>query len=101
MSIFRRDARGRAAGFRCDWCGKIANNPDGEYERPVRNERGCKLAGHIHAPHWDQEGSDDICEECASDLCPYCGSPEVVRVTPASPGPVGWGGRCKACNKEW
>jgi len=96
MSIFRKDAKGHCAGVRCDWCGKIANNPNGEYTKPD----GIS-AGYIHSPDWDKDGDDDICEECANDLCPFCGSFEVVRLTPSIPGPLGWASRCKKCGKDW
>jgi len=100
MSIFRRNDKGQVAGFRCDWCGKIANNQNGEYERPVVNASGYHLAGYIRQPDWDKESRYDICEECAANCCPFCGSDKIVRVTPPAPGPYGCG-RCKDCEKRW
>ncbi len=88
-------------GYRCDWCGKIANNQDGEYQRPVTNAAGVNLAGYIHSPDWDKEGPRDICQECAENLCPYCGGKEIVHTHPGVPGPLGWGGRCKTCGRSW
>jgi hypothetical protein len=104
MSAFQQ------TGVRCDWCGKFARNERGEYTRPICNEHGVPLAGYIRRPPWevDEHGNDkspddgfDICEECRIGLCPQCGENEIVRVTPATPGPDGWGGRCKACGFEW
>jgi hypothetical protein len=37
----------------------------------------------------------------AGNVCPSCGSDKIVRITPATPGPFGWGGRCKACGEHW
>ena len=101
MSVFRK------TGVRCDWCGKFANNRMGEYTKP--DGRTC---GYIRRPDWHfnddrsekpeyADSSQDICEECAENLCPFCASDQVVKVTPATPGPYGWGGRCKACGKSW
>lgn len=105
MSVFGKQGR------RCDWCGKFTQAHDGEYTRPVKNVHGVNLAGYIRQPSWffNDDGSlidgnnhdFDICEECASDLCPHCGSQDVVMITPADPGPTGWGGRCNACGKRW
>jgi hypothetical protein len=81
---------------RCDWCGKLSRHPLGEYTRP-----GGVSVGYIRAPDWDKDGEFDICRECAVGLCPSCGSAKVVRITPANPGPDGWGGRCKACGHRW
>lgn len=64
MSIFRRDDKGRCSGVRCDWCGKIANNANGEY---VGTDGTAK---YIHAPDWDKDGGADICEECANEERP-------------------------------
>jgi hypothetical protein len=83
-------------GARCDWCGKFSRNNSGEYTKP-----DGVSAGYIHAPPWDADSDNDICEECANDLCPFCGSACIVKTTPAIPGPNGWGGRCKACAKWW
>jgi hypothetical protein len=94
-------------GVRCDYCGKIANNENGEYTRP-----DGVSAGYIHQPEWERfpggrtdasslQSSNDICEECAAGLCPFCGSNRIVHTHPAVPGPDGWGGRCKACEKMW
>jgi hypothetical protein len=89
-------------GVRCDWCGKISNHPRGEYVRPVRNEHGDRLTGYITMRKIGGEDfGNDICQECAADLCPFCASDQIVRVTPAMPGPEGWGGRCKACGERW
>jgi hypothetical protein len=35
------------------------------------------------------------------DACRKCGSTEVVQITPATPGPHGCGGPCKACGEQW
>jgi hypothetical protein len=92
-------------GYRCDWCGKIANNIKGEYERPKTNAAGYHLAGYIKQPNWEREqdiqSSNDICDECEESRCPYCGSEKIVSQTPVVAGPDGWGGRCKDCGKEW
>jgi hypothetical protein len=90
MSIFRKTGR------RCDWCGKFSMHRTGEYTKP--DGISC---GYMHAPEWDRDGSADICEECAAGRCPKCGGAEVVNITPAIPGPDGWGGRCKACGHRW
>lgn len=58
MSIFRKNAKGRCHGVRCDWCGKIANNERGEYTKPDGS------AGYILAPDCDKDDIKDICEEC-------------------------------------
>ena len=89
---------------RCDWCGKLSNNALGEYTKP---DGVC--AGYIHMPDWcrNEDGSAkgddgrDICEECAEDRCPSCGSESIVRTTPTVAGPAGWGGRCKTCGFVW
>jgi hypothetical protein len=94
MSIFK------TTGVRCDWCGKISMNAHGEYTKP--DGISC---GYINMPEWMREnGTDDgsdICEECAAGRCPKCGSDQVVQTTPVVAGPVGWGGRCKACGGRW
>lgn len=82
-------------GVRCDWCGKIANNLLGEYLDP----RGRVSARYIHSPDWDKESGMDICEECAENRCSFCGSDKIVRQTPTVAGPIGWGYRCKECNR--
>lgn len=94
MSVSRYKDK-RASGFRCDWCGKFANNANGEYVRPNGH------AGYIHAPDWDKEGPFDICEECAEQLCPRCGCCDVVMMTPTVCGSMGWGARCKRCGENW
>lgn len=93
---------------RCDWCGKITRNQNGEYTRP-----DGVSAGYIRQPTWERfpagdetstnqvQSENDICEECEADLCPGCGSDQVVNIAPAIPGPTGWGGRCKACGYQW
>lgn len=80
----------------CDWCGKLSRHPLGQYTKPD----GVSV-GYIHAPDWWKDGQADVCEECADGRCPHCGSTEVVRLTPRLPGPIGWGGRCKACERKW
>lgn len=93
---------------RCDWCGKISRSQDAEYMRPDGS------AGYIVEPEWmrfpggdhtaPQEGEPagmDICEECAQGHCPACGGSEIVSIRPSTPGPDGWGGRCKACQHRW
>jgi hypothetical protein len=96
-------------GVRCDWCGRFSNNPNGEYTRPDGS------AGYIVQPEWERfpggdptvastpstPSNNDICEECSAGSCPTCGSYMIVRVTPAVPGPDGWGGRCKTCGHSW
>lgn len=72
MSIVRRNAKGQCVGVRCDFCGKIANNPDGEYTKPGTDNQ----VAYIHGPpEWERnpDGSTkpnatdrDICEECAA-----------------------------------
>lgn len=90
---------------RCDWCGRLSRNRLGEYTKP-----DGVSAGYIRQPDWfrNEDGSNrytddgtDICEECAADRCPGCGSDQIVTTTPTVPGPAGWGGRCKACNHHW
>lgn len=95
------------SGVRCDWCGKLANNRTGEYTKPNGS------AGYILQPEWERNHMDangkhdpidsenDICKECAAGCCPYCGSDQLVHITPATPGPIGWGCRCKACETRW
>ena len=92
---------------RCDWCGKLTRDRDAHYLKPD----GVNY-GRIVQPEWtrfpggeETAGSmpddRDICEECAEDHCPACGSERIVRLTPTMPGPSGWGGRCKACGWQW
>ena len=33
--------------------------------------------------------------------CPSCMSDKVIRLTPTTPGPDGWGYRCKKCGTTW
>lgn len=72
MSIFNRRSLTRY-GVRCDDCGRIANNPNGEYTRPDGT------AGYINDSSFpeDENGqrisnaggrSLDRCEECADKL---------------------------------
>lgn len=93
--------------IRCDWCGKLTRSDRGEYLKP-----DGVSAGYIVQPEWERfpggdmkadsiRSTNDICEECADSLCPFCGSSQIVKPTPAIAGPVGWGGRCKACHKSW
>lgn len=90
---------------RCDWCGKLSNNKLGEYTKP---DGAC--VGYINQPEWyrTESGADkgiddgsDICEECEDNRCPGCGSDQIVHMRPGIAGPLGWGGRCKACKYEW
>jgi hypothetical protein len=102
MSVFRK------TGVRCDWCGKFSMHPTGEYTKPDGVSAGC-----IQQPEWERNRVDasgkhapidsdqDICEECAADCCTFCGSDQLVRITPMTPGPTGWGYRCKACGQRW
>jgi hypothetical protein len=101
MSAFGRKGR------RCDWCGKFSKHPQGEYTKP--DGVSC---GYIRQPEWHfkpdgstkpeyADSGSDICEECFAGLCPHCGSNQIVRVTPATPGPTGWGGTCKGCGQRW
>lgn len=83
------------AGVRCDWCGRISRHPLGEYARPHGS------AGAIRPPEWAPGGAQDICDECAAGRCPGCGSTYTVTITPAVPGPYGWGGRCRDCGHTW
>lgn len=39
--------------------------------------------------------------ELDDDACPRCGSDRIVRITPATPGPDGWGARCRCCGEAW
>lgn len=39
--------------------------------------------------------------EAAGCRCPKCGGGEIIRITPMTPGPNGWGSRCKACGHDW
>jgi hypothetical protein len=93
-------------GTRCDWCGRISRAKDCGYTKPDGT------AGYIVQPEWQRfpggdhtadsiPSSDDICEECASNRCPGCGSDQIVHKSPVVAGPTGWGGRCKACKHEW
>lgn len=92
MSQFRKH------GVRCDWCGKFSSHRSGEYTKP--DGVSC---GYIHIPEWEREHDQghDICEECEANRCPKCGGDKVVKITPATPGPDGWGGRCKECCHRW
>lgn len=94
MSVFRK------TGVRCDWCGKFSSHPNGEYTKP--DGISC---GYINRPTWlvkqDRDDDTDICEECEADRCTFCGSDQIVHLTPMTPGPTGWGVRCKACGKTW
>lgn len=99
-------SRMKNSGIRCYWCGKLTRDQNGYYRRPDGT------AGYIHQPEWERflggdptqpsiPSTNDICEECSDDICPMCGSDQIVHTTPCVPGPVGWGGRCKACGKSW
>jgi hypothetical protein len=99
-------SRAKNGSVRCDWCGRLSRSPDCAYTRPDGS------AGYIVQPEWERfpggdptadsiQSTNDICEECAGNLCPACGSDAVVNLTPAAPGPSGWGGRCKACGHQW
>lgn len=95
-------------GVRCDWCGKFSNHADGKYTK----HDGTAI-GYINQPQWERNHVDasgkhcpidselDICEECEAGLCQKCGGDQLVRITPATPGPSGWGWRCKACGHRW
>lgn len=85
----------RNRSHRCDFCGKLSRAEDGYYRKPDGT------AGYIHSPDWDKDGPFDTCEECAEKRCPACGSAQIVNITPATPGPTGWGGRCKDCGHKW
>lgn len=98
-------SRFKGKGVRCDWCGKFSNNENGEYTK----SDGIS-AGYIVQPEWERfpggdhavpslQSDKDICEECADDLCRFCGSDLIVRQTPVVAGPHGWGYRCKTCGK--
>lgn len=91
---------------RCDWCGRLTRAADCYYRRPDGT------AGYIVQPEWERfpggdhtkpnvQSANDICEECAANHCPACGSEKIVTLTPSVPGPNGWGGRCKACQYQW
>lgn len=85
-------------GVRCDWCGRFSANRGGEYTKPGT----VGGAAYIHqAFHGDDDNGTDICEECRDGVCPKCRSEKVVKITPAIPGPDGWGGRCKVCGFGW
>lgn len=92
---------------RCDWCGKLTSDNLGHYLKP-----DGRNYGRIVQPEWERfpggnptadsvQSTNDICEECAENHCPACGSDDIVSLTPTTPGPVGWGGRCKTCRFEW
>lgn len=93
---------------RCDWCGKLTRDRDGHYLKPD----GVNY-GRIVQPEWQRfpggdqtsqnqiQSDDDICEECEYNRCPGCGSDQIVHTKPGIAGPIGWGGRCKACKYEW
>lgn len=83
----------RNGAVRCDGCGKLSRHLLGEYTRPDGT------AGYINSH--GRNSDVDYCEECEADRCPGCGSDLIVHVTPATPGPTGWGGRCKACGHRW
>ncbi len=77
MSVFRRRSKTQY-GVRCDDCGRIANNPSGEYTRPDGS------AGYINDSSFPEDengqrisGEKDRCEECADKLR-AAGSPLVV-----------------------
>ncbi len=100
-------SRTRNNAIRCDWCGRLTRNVNGEYTRP-----DGVSAGYIVQPEWERfpggvttdgsiESNNDVCEECAAGRCPACGSAAIVQITPAVPGPDGFGGRCKDCGHEW
>jgi hypothetical protein len=94
--------------IRCDWCGKLTSDQLGHYLKAD----GVNY-GRIVQPEWERfpggdetsanqiQSDHDICEECAAGHCPGCGSDQIVNVTPATPGPDGFGGRCKACGYQW
>ena len=98
----------KVKGVRCDFCGKFSNAPLGEYLKPD----GVSM-GYISQPEWERNHVDasgkhdpidsefDICEECTAHRCTFCGSDQLVRIVPMTPGPTGWGFRCKACGKSW
>jgi len=101
-------SRMKNGSIRCDWCGRLTRNENGEYTKP-----DGVSAGYIVQPEWQRfpggrtdvgsiPSEDDICEECAANRCSGCGSDLIVRATPSGGvGPFGWGGRCKACGYEW
>ncbi len=84
--------------IRCDWCGKLTGSRDGAYLLAGRTDGAT---GYMHSPDWDKDSASDICEECFYDHCPHCGSSNIVHLTPVVPGPIGWGGHCKDCGKDW
>lgn len=84
-------------GVRCDWCGNFSSNQSGEYTKPD----GVSCGYIRQAFHGAEDNGSDICEECKADQCPKCGGDSVVRMTPSTPGPTGWGGRCEACGHHW
>ena len=56
--------------IRCDWCGRLTRNKNGEYRKTDGS------AGYIHQPEWTRfpdgdptrmslPDSRDICEECS------------------------------------
>jgi len=81
--------------IQCNFCRKLSGSDEGFYAKPDGR------TGYIHSPDWDKDGPFDTCEECAEKRCPWCGSTLIINVTPAIPGPTGWGGRCKSCGERW
>jgi hypothetical protein len=91
-------------GWRCDWCGKIANNLDGFYTRPDGG------GGRILSPEWElnafherpwiaqTRSGKDICEECAEKRCASCGSEE-IDIQPPNRGCRQF--RCRNCGVGW
>lgn len=99
-------SRTRNNAVRCDWCGKLSRDPDSAYRK------ADGTTGYIVQPEWERfpggdhtadsvPSNNDICEECAANRCPACGTDSIVSVTPAMAGPDGFGGRCKSCNHQW
>jgi len=86
--------------IRCDWCGRLTGNKDGEYTAP-----DGASAHYIRQPEWERfpggrtdvgsvESDRDICEECESNKCLGCGSGQIVKLRP-------WGGKCSDCGFCW
>lgn len=77
MSAIGKIVKGRCRGTRCDGCGKLTMNQDGEYS-----------TDGIHSKYISNRGRNcehDFCQECEEKLidyaCSICGiTPEDVKV---------------------
>lgn len=71
---------------------------------PMKTEQAADVAEKASAVYGKDrvwlERADIVVDELP-DSCPSCGGKEIVMITPANPGPHGWGGRCKNCGQRW